>query len=59
MDPGHSSKDDVVRRMGRAIVATDANDLVRPLHDRMPAMLSEDDWDDLLDLSSCQELSPS
>ena len=26
------------------IVTTDANDLIRPLHDRMPVILAEEDW---------------
>jgi putative SOS response-associated peptidase YedK len=26
------------------IITTDANDLLRPLHDRMPVILAEEDW---------------
>jgi putative SOS response-associated peptidase YedK len=31
------------------IVTTDANDLLRPIHDRMPVVLSPADWDEWLD----------
>ena len=31
------------------IVTTDANDLLRPIHDRMPVLLSPNDWDAWLD----------
>ena len=31
------------------VITTDANDLVRPLHDRMPAILLEEAWADWLD----------
>ena len=32
-----------------AIVTTEANEVVRPLHDRMPVMLAPGDWDEWLD----------
>ena len=31
------------------IITTDANDLIRPIHDRMPALLTPDQWDGWLD----------
>ena len=31
------------------IITTDANDLIRPIHDRMPALLTPDQWDAWLD----------
>lgn len=32
-----------------AVITTDANALMRPVHDRMPVVLDEDDWDEWLD----------
>jgi len=34
------------------IVTTEANDIVRPIHDRMPVLLSPSDWDRWLDRSN-------
>ena len=34
-----------------AIVTTDANDTLAPIHDRMPVMLAEDAWDTWLDVA--------
>jgi putative SOS response-associated peptidase YedK len=34
------------------IITTDANDLVRPIHDRMPVVLSPSDWDEWVDRSN-------
>lgn len=31
------------------VITTNANELVRPLHDRMPAILTKEAWDDWLD----------
>jgi putative SOS response-associated peptidase YedK len=31
------------------IITTDANDVVRPIHDRMPVLLPESEWDAWLD----------
>jgi putative SOS response-associated peptidase YedK len=37
------------RLVSCTIVTTDPNDLVRPLHDRMPVVLPADDWERWLD----------
>jgi putative SOS response-associated peptidase YedK len=47
-DPnGDDQQDDWLRSC--AIVTTNANDIVAPLHDRMPVVLEERDWDRWLD----------
>lgn len=28
-----------------SIIVTDANEIMRPIHDRMPVILAPDDWD--------------
>jgi len=39
-----------------AVVTTAANDDVAPLHDRMPACLERDDWDEWLDPANTDEV---
>jgi putative SOS response-associated peptidase YedK len=41
--------DDAPRIRSCVIITTDANDVVRPVHDRMPAVLPESAWDAWLD----------
>ena len=45
--PGDAPETEPLRTC--TVITIDANDLVRPLHDRMPAILSEDVWDEWLD----------
>jgi putative SOS response-associated peptidase YedK len=53
--------DDAPRIRTCVIITTDANDLVRPVHDRMPVVLAEREWSTWLDrdnhdVSTLQEL---
>jgi putative SOS response-associated peptidase YedK len=42
-------RDDAPRIRSCTIITTDANDVVQPLHDRMPVVLPESEWDRWLD----------
>jgi putative SOS response-associated peptidase YedK len=41
--------DDAPRMKSCVIITTDANDVVQPIHDRMPVVLPESAWDEWLD----------
>jgi putative SOS response-associated peptidase YedK len=44
-----SAGDDAPRVRSCVIITTDANDVIRPVHDRMPVVLPESAWDEWLD----------
>ncbi|MGQ0824557.1 MAG: SOS response-associated peptidase [Actinomycetota bacterium] len=53
--------DDAPRIRSCTIITTDANDVVRPIHDRMPVVLPEEHWDrwldpDFSDITALQQL---
>jgi putative SOS response-associated peptidase YedK len=47
--PEGVDRDEVEPLRTCTIITTDANDLVRPIHDRMPALLAPSEWDTWLD----------
>jgi putative SOS response-associated peptidase YedK len=48
-DPNDPDQEHAPRIRSCVIITTDANDIVRPVHDRMPVVLGEDAWDEWLD----------
>jgi putative SOS response-associated peptidase YedK len=48
-DPNDPDQEHAPRIRSCVIITTDANDVVRPVHDRMPVVLAEDAWDEWLD----------
>ena len=40
-----------------SIITTEANELLAPIHDRMPVVLNPQDWDEWLDRSSADTSS--
>ena len=48
-DVWHPGEGPEGRIVSCSIITTDANDAVRPLHDRMPVVLPPSEWDDWLD----------
>jgi putative SOS response-associated peptidase YedK len=48
-DPNDPDPDNAPRVRSFVIITTDANDTLRPIHDRMPVVLPESAWDEWLD----------